>query len=93
LGPYEKVLPHSVADDPERLRRFALEAQAAGSLNHPNILAIYDIGTHDGLPYIVSISGRARLCANACLPASWRRSKRSIMRARSLPVWPPRIAG
>jgi Tol biopolymer transport system component len=49
-----KVLPHSVADDPERLRRFTLEAQATGSLNHPNILAIYDIGTHDGLPYIVS---------------------------------------
>jgi Tol biopolymer transport system component len=49
-----KVLPHSFADDQDRLRRFTLEAQAAGSLNHPNILAIYDIGTHNGLPYIVS---------------------------------------
>jgi serine/threonine protein kinase/Tol biopolymer transport system component len=49
-----KVLPHSFAEDPERLRRFTLEAQSAGSLNHPNILAIYDLGTHDGMPYIVS---------------------------------------
>src|ERR1700689_2183481 len=49
-----KVLPQSFAADQERLRRFTLEAQSAGRLNHPNILAIYDIGTHEGLPYIVS---------------------------------------
>ena len=49
-----KVLPLSFAADQERLRRFTLEAQSAGALNHPNILAIYDIGTHEGLPYIVS---------------------------------------
>src|SRR5271167_3446147 len=49
-----KVLPASFAEDPERLRRFTLEAQSAGALNHPNILAIYDIGTHDGVTYIVS---------------------------------------
>jgi serine/threonine protein kinase/Tol biopolymer transport system component len=49
-----KVLPSSFAQDGDRLRRFEQEAQAAGSLNHPNILAIYDIGTHDGAPYVVS---------------------------------------
>ncbi len=49
-----KVLPASFSADADRLRRFEQEAQAAGSLNHPNILAIYDIGTHDGNPYIVS---------------------------------------
>ena len=49
-----KVLPQSFAADQERLRRFTLEAQSAGTLNHPNILAIYDIGTHEGMPYIVS---------------------------------------
>ena len=49
-----KVLPPSFAADQDRLRRFTLEAQSAGALNHPNILAIYDIGTHEGVPYIVS---------------------------------------
>jgi eukaryotic-like serine/threonine-protein kinase len=49
-----KVLPASLSQDQDRLRRFEQEAQAAGSLNHPNILAVYDVGTHDGSPYIVS---------------------------------------
>ena len=49
-----KVLPASFASDPERLRRFEAEARAAGMLNHPNILAVYDIGTQDGAPYLVT---------------------------------------
>jgi len=49
-----KVLPASFSQDADRLRRFEQEAQAAGTLNHPNILAVYDIGTHDGSPYVVS---------------------------------------
>jgi Tol biopolymer transport system component len=49
-----KVLPASFAGDPDRLRRFEQEARAAAALNHPNILAVYDVGTHDGRPYIVS---------------------------------------
>src|SRR5437879_9961712 len=49
-----KVLPVSLSQDGDRLRRFEQEAQAAGALNHPNILAVYDVGTHDGAPYIVS---------------------------------------
>src|ERR671913_938861 len=43
-----KVLPASFASDPDRLRRFTLEAQTAGGLNHPNVLTIYEIGSHDG---------------------------------------------
>ncbi len=43
-----KVLPPAFAEDDERLRRFEQEARAAGLLNHPNIVAIYDFGTHDG---------------------------------------------
>src|ERR1700730_13234434 len=49
-----KVLPASFSTDPERLRRFEQEARAAGALNHPNILAIYDVGAHEGSPYLVS---------------------------------------
>ena len=49
-----KVLPAALSQDGDRLRRFEQEAQAAGALNHPNILAVYDVGTHDGSPYIVS---------------------------------------
>lgn len=48
-----KVLPSSFAENSERLARFEQEACAAGSLNHPNILAIYDIGKHDDAPYVV----------------------------------------
>ncbi|MFL6231152.1 MAG: protein kinase domain-containing protein [Pyrinomonadaceae bacterium] len=49
-----KVLPAHFSTDADRLRRFEQEAQAAGALNHPNILAIYDVETHEGSPYVVS---------------------------------------
>ena len=48
-----KVLPTAVSSDSERLRRFEQEVQATGKLNHPNILAVYDVETHDGSPYVV----------------------------------------
>lgn len=48
-----KVLPDEVAADPDRLRRFEQEARAAGTLNHPNLITIHDVGTHDGSPYLV----------------------------------------
>ena len=41
-----KVLPAELSADSERLRRFEQEARAASALNHPNILAIFDVGTH-----------------------------------------------
>jgi serine/threonine protein kinase len=49
-----KVLPSVYSDDKERLDRFEQEACAASALNHPNILSIFDVGTHDGSPYVVS---------------------------------------
>ncbi len=49
-----KVLPPSLARDPERLTRFETEAKAAGQLNHPNVLGVYDIGSHDGSPFLVT---------------------------------------
>lgn len=48
-----KVLPASFSADADRLRRFEQEARAAGILNHPNITAVYDIGTLEGAPYVV----------------------------------------
>jgi serine/threonine protein kinase len=49
-----KVLPAAFSENSERLRRFEQEAQAASALNHPNILIVYDVGTHDDAPYVVS---------------------------------------
>lgn len=49
-----KVLPSSFSSDLQRLRRFEQEARAAAALSHPNILSVYDVGTDDGCPYIVS---------------------------------------
>jgi eukaryotic-like serine/threonine-protein kinase len=68
-----KILPASLSENKDRLTRFELEAQAAGALNHPNILSIYHIGTHEGTPYIVSelLEGetlRDRMAAGALSP-------------------------
>ena len=49
-----KVLPASLSENTDRLNRFEQEAQAAGALNHPNVLVIHHIGIHEGAPYIVS---------------------------------------
>jgi hypothetical protein len=49
-----KVLPQALSLDADRLHRFEQEALATAALNHPNILAVFDIGTHDGAPYVVS---------------------------------------
>lgn len=49
-----KVLPEAVTSDAGQLRRFEQEARAAGVLNHPNVLVVLDVGTHEGRPYIVS---------------------------------------
>ena len=48
-----KVLPANFARDEERLRRFTQEARAVAALNHPNILAIYDVGQQEGVPYLI----------------------------------------
>jgi serine/threonine protein kinase len=49
-----KVLPQTLSRDADRMRRFEQEALATAALNHPNILAVFDIGTSEGSPYVVS---------------------------------------
>jgi hypothetical protein len=49
-----KLLPMRFAGDAERLRRFEQEARAAGRLSHPNVVVVYDVGLHEGAPYVVT---------------------------------------
>jgi serine/threonine protein kinase/Tol biopolymer transport system component len=49
-----KVLPQLFTTDPDRLRRFEQEARAAAALKHPNILVVYELGSYDRVPYLVS---------------------------------------
>ncbi len=49
-----KILPESFARDQDRLRRFEQESHAVAALNHPNILAIHDVGDYNGSPFLVS---------------------------------------
>jgi serine/threonine protein kinase len=78
-----KVLPASFSNDADRLRRFEQEARAAGLLNHPNITAVYDIGSHDGSPYVVT-----ELLEGVASPwVRCRRARRSTTRSRSREGW------
>src|SRR5215813_13497993 len=49
-----KILPEGFATESDRLRRFEQEARAVAALNHPNILALFDIGQNNGSPFLVS---------------------------------------
>jgi len=49
-----KVLPPAFAGDPDLLRRFEQEGRATAALNHPGVMALYDIGVHEGAPYLVT---------------------------------------
>ena len=49
-----KILPQNYSSDGDRLKRFEQEARATSALNHPNILTVFDIGTYEGTPFIVS---------------------------------------
>ena len=68
-----KVLPEDSTADPDRLHRFEQEAKAAGALNHPNVLVVFDTGQHEGAPFVVFelLEGetlRTRLAGKALCP-------------------------
>jgi serine/threonine protein kinase len=48
-----KILPAAFASDPERMRRFEQEARLAGSLSHPNVMVVHDVGRYQNRPFIV----------------------------------------
>src|SRR5688572_8004953 len=48
-----KVLPGTFSADPDRMRRFEQEARSVAALNHTSIVGVFDMGTHDGSPYVV----------------------------------------
>ena len=77
-----KVLPPGLPVDAERLRRFEQEARAAAALNHPNILAVYDVGAHDGAPYVVSELLRGRDAARRARAAARCRCASAVDYAR-----------
>ena len=49
-----KIVPQSLSSDPDRLGRFQQEARILGALNHPNLMAIHDVGSQDGVHFLVS---------------------------------------
>jgi Tol biopolymer transport system component len=71
-----KLIPETLANDASRVSRFEREARAAGQLNHPNILAVYDVGMHSGTPFIVSELLEGESLRNRLLrgPLFWRKA-------------------
>jgi len=82
-----KVLPESLTSDPDRLRRFEQEARAAAALNHPNILAVYQMATHEGVSYMVSELLDGETLRERLRRARYRCARRLIMPYRSPMAW------
>src|SRR5208283_2680278 len=86
-----KVLPALFAGDADRLRRFEQEARTVAALNHPNILGVYDIGQHQGSPYMVCELLDGETCGKKCRKGRCRSGARLSTRRRSRRGWRPRM--
>jgi Tol biopolymer transport system component len=83
-----QLLPEAFATSADRLRRFELEVNVTGALNHPNIVAVHDVGAHEGVPYVVyeMLEGqtlRAWL-ESASRPAARKSAELALQMARGL---------
>ena len=75
-----KILPPIFSRDADRLRRFEQEARAAAALNHPNILSIHQLGTHEGAPYLVSEFLEGEILRSRLERGGFPRAQQSITR-------------
>lgn len=78
-----KILTRTGSSDADRIRRFEVEMKAVGRLNHPNVLAVHDVGSHDGVPYLVSELLEGRRSAIGSTRARCRRRPSRAPPARS----------
>jgi serine/threonine protein kinase len=76
-----KVLPAACAESADRVRRFEQEARLAATLNHPNVMAVFDVGVDGGVPYVVS-----ELLEGETLAAALRRGSLPLRTATDLAV-------
>jgi eukaryotic-like serine/threonine-protein kinase len=83
-----KVLPEAFATSDERLRRFEREVSVTGALNHPNIVAVHDVGSHEGRPYVVYelLEGRTlrEVLQAASRPTARKSAELALQMARGL---------
>ena len=71
-----KVMSEALGGDGPLVERFGREAKLAGSLNHPNVVALHDVGFHDGKPYFVT-----ELLQGETLREAWRRGPSPFLRS------------
>ena len=77
-----KIVNEALASDPELVKRFEQEARVAGSLNHPNVVAVYDVGVQDDAPYFVTELLQGESLRQRMSRGKIRRAPRSAGRSR-----------